>query len=212
MKAAVIIANGNFNEKPNRINTENSLVIAANGGVNACIKADIKIDVAIGDFDSASQENIKKLKQNKVKLIKHPADKDKIDLELAIRYAVDNNADQILIYGALGKRADMTIANITAASVFGINKKIKIIDNNQEITFIFPNQKTEYTGNDKDIISLIPLSYEVCGITTAGLQYQLQNETLNFGSTKGVSNRFIENKAVINTKSGILLCAIIKIQ
>jgi thiamine pyrophosphokinase len=104
----------------------------------------------------------------------------------------------------------MTIANIAAASVFGINKKIKIIENNQEITFIFPNKKKEYTGNGNDIISLIPLSYEVCGITTTGLYYQLQNETLNFGSTKGLSNKFIKSKTSITTKSGILLCAIIK--
>ena len=207
---AIIIANGNFKEKPNSINTKKSLVIAANGGANAAIKAGIKIDIAIGDFDSISQTNIKKLQQQGVKLIKHPTDKDKTDLELTIRYAIDNNAEDILIYGALGKRADMTIANITAASVFGINKKIKIIDQNQEITFIFPNKKMSYTGNNKDIISLIPLSYEVCGITITGLEYQLKNETLYFGSTKGVSNRFKKNKAVITTESGILLCAIIR--
>ncbi|MBW1650529.1 MAG: thiamine diphosphokinase [Deltaproteobacteria bacterium] len=199
----IIIANGNFN---NSINTEKSLVIAADGGANAAIKAGIKIDVAIGDFDSALPENIKKLTMQGVKLIKYPADKDKTDLELAIRYAVDNNASEILIYGALGKRADMTISNITAASVFGINNKISIIDNNQEITFIFPNKKAEYIGNNKDTISLIPLSYEVCGITATGLEYPLKNETLRFGSTKGVSNKFKKNKAVITTASGILLC------
>jgi len=105
----------------------------------------------------------------------------------------------------------MTISNIIMASIFGIDdKKISIIDQNQEITFIFPNKKRIYTGNDKDILSLIPLSYEVCGITVSGLKYPLKNETLHFGSTRGVSNRFKDKKAVITIKSGILICVIIR--
>ncbi|MFC1946152.1 hypothetical protein ACFLW1_03015, partial [Chloroflexota bacterium] len=47
-----------------------------------------------------------------IKFVSYPAGKDETDLELALLYAKEQGADQIVMVGAIGGRMDMTIANI----------------------------------------------------------------------------------------------------
>ena len=47
------------------------------------------------------------------------------------------------------------------------------------------------------------------GITTQGLEYTLERETLYFGSTRGVSNVLLGEEATIHFEDGLLVCSII---
>jgi thiamine pyrophosphokinase len=60
-----------------------------------------------------------------------------------------------------------------------------------------------YTGQ---ITSLIAISTDVQGITLKGFEYPLNNATLPFGSSRGVSNLLRTDKGLITLKSGTLLC------
>ena len=63
----------------------------------------------------------------------------------------------------------------------------------------------EIYGKKGDIISLIPMTYEVCGVTTEGLKYPLNDGRLYFGSNLvAVSNVMLGEKAVVKIKSGLL--------
>ena len=55
-------------------------------------------------------------------------------------------------------------------------------------------------------LSLIPLAGDAVGITTHGLEYPLIDETLYFGSPRGVSNVFKQDSAHIQIREGLLLC------
>jgi len=44
--------------------------------------------------------------------ISYPPEKNETDLELALLYAKEQGADQIVMVGAIGGRMDMTIGNI----------------------------------------------------------------------------------------------------
>ncbi len=60
-------------------------------------------------------------------------------------------------------------------------------------------------GHTGDLVSLIPWGRKVSGVTTEGLQWPLQNETLHPHKTRGISNTMIGEKAFVSVRSGLLL-------
>ncbi|MBF0302341.1 MAG: thiamine pyrophosphokinase, partial [Desulfamplus sp.] len=60
-------------------------------------------------------------------------------------------------------------------------------------------------GKPGELLSIISVTEEVRGITLKGLEYPLDDATLTFGSSKGISNVFNTETAHISLKYGILL-------
>ncbi len=60
-------------------------------------------------------------------------------------------------------------------------------------------------GQRGDTLSLLPLSGDVAGIHTEGLEYPLRDGTLSFGAARGVSNVLTEAEARVRVGSGFLL-------
>ena len=58
--------------------------------------------------------------------------------------------------------------------------------------------------------SIIPIKDNAVGITTDGLEYPLNDETLYFGSSRGISNIMLADKCNITIKSGMAL--VIKVE
>jgi thiamine pyrophosphokinase len=52
---------------------------------------------------------------------------------------------------------------------------------------------------------LLAISHVVKGIKTRGLVYELENFDLSFGTSRGVSNQFLDNEATIQIDEGLLL-------
>jgi thiamine pyrophosphokinase len=61
-------------------------------------------------------------------------------------------------------------------------------------------------GKQGDTVSLIPFGGDAHGIRTQGLEYPLNDESLFFGPTRGVSNVLLGVEARVSLKSGMLLC------
>jgi len=187
--------------------TPDDLIIAADGGAGHCLNLGIKPDVAIGDFDSLSPGHLNQLKKTGTEIIRHPVRKNCTDLELALKLAVDRGADEILIFGALGRRWDMTIANIfMLAAPVPAQSQVRIIDGFQEIMLLCEMKPHSIHGRAGDILSLVPLSGDVRGITLGGLEYPLQDDILKFGATRGISNVLVDDTATVYFKQGQLLC------
>ena len=181
-------------------------IIAADGGARYCLQSDIVPDLVVGDFDSLSENVLRRLESLGCKLIKYPREKDETDLELAIDYAAINGGEKLNIYGALGSRMDMTLANIQLiASDKYREMEIWIKDPNTVMRIIRPGDEVIISGKSGDVVSLIPLKGDVEGIVTEGLKYPLQRETLLWGYTRGISNNLISNRAKVSISSGILL-------
>jgi thiamine pyrophosphokinase len=60
-------------------------------------------------------------------------------------------------------------------------------------------------GTCGELLSVIPVSDQVKGLTLEGLEYPLRDKTLFRGSTLGVSNCFAGSTARIKVKSGLVL-------
>ena len=206
----VIFANGeltNLNAARQALRPDDFL-IAADGGARHCHTLGLTPQVVIGDFDSLAPEELKALHDYGTQVIKDHARKDQTDLELALAYAIEHNADDILILGALGGRWDQTLANLLLLAHPVLNgARVQVLDGTQHIYLI--QKETTIEGRPGDTVSLIPVQGAARGITTQGLEYPLTNGTLNFGSTLGISNVLVGNQATVKVREGLVICVVI---
>ena len=210
---ALIFAAGAFNPNKNAriIRQEGDIVIAANGGTLNCLSLGIRPDFIVGDLDSIKPDDLKSLEFSGTKIVEFPIRKNFTDLELALQHACVLNATEILIYGGLGLRWDQTLANILLLASPDVScSNIKLLDGKQEIYLVSKAAPVHVFGNPGDIVSLIPVSGDVVGITTKNLEYALNDEILFFGASRGVSNVMTTQSASISLKDGSLICILIR--
>lgn len=203
----IIFANGTLSRPPNI--RPDDRVIAADGGLHHALALGIIPQVLIGDLDSVGAAELRLIEEAKSEVRRYDRRKDFTDLELALQYAETQAADQVIIVAALGERWDQTLANLMLPAA-GSDRRIILADGNQEIHYLASGETLELEGRAGDIVSLIPLSAEAAGITTEHLEYPLDDETLFFGSTRGVSNVMLGEHAAITLRRGRLACVLIR--
>lgn len=180
-------------------------IIAANGGFKHVRRLLLYPDVVIGDMDSLNASADDLPESHEIKFINYPTDKDETDLVLALKYAAANYQEDILVFGALGGRIDQTMANLLSlTNPLIVNRNIEIMEENQRAWLC--RTKTIISGNIGDVVSLIPLKGDVLVKKTTGLKWPLNNETLQFGHSRGISNEMIEIVATVEKSTGELLC------
>jgi thiamine pyrophosphokinase len=211
---AVIFANGQLNdlEAARAALQAGDLLIAADGGALHCRRMGLTPSVVIGDFDSLSEVDLQALELAGANLVRYPERKDFTDLELALRYAAEEGAGEILVLGGLGSRWDQTVANLLLPAAAGFeSSRIRLLDGSQEILLIRDGETLALSGEPGDIVSLVPLGGEARGVVTIGLEYPLHGETLAFGSSRGISNVIHSPDASVTLEQGLLLCVLIRV-
>lgn len=201
MKRAIIFSNGNLSDLSlaKKIIKKTDFLIAADGGTKHILELGLIPNVVIGDMDSIDAKLL-----GKYKSIKYPTKKDKTDFELAIDYCLKNKFEEIIIFGILGDRIDHMLANIffiTKTQTENQSIKIIIFDGNKEIFVV--NKEITIHGKISDEISIIPVSEKLEGVNTEGLYYRLIDETLEFGTTRGISNVMVKKTVKITVSSGV---------
>jgi thiamine pyrophosphokinase len=87
---------------------------------------------------------------------------------------------------------------------------MRFLDGNQELFLLRAGNHSLVYGHPGDTLSLIPFTGDVSGIITKGLEYPLNDETLQFGTSRGVSNVLLQGQAQIYIQQGLLLCVLNK--
>ena len=202
---ATIYANGEFQDtcQPSDVKVE-GLLIAADGGSRHYQAQKITPDVLIGDLDSTEPELAARWKEKGVEVIRYPADKDQTDLELALLLAQERGAEEILVYGAVGGRLDMTFGNLILLAHPQLNIPITLICGQEEVHLLRQGDSLVVQGSPGDTLSLLPLHPDGAKISAQGVLYPLDDDKLEFGLTRGISNQLIQDKALIKLESGLV--------
>lgn len=208
---AVIFANGVLSqpETVRAVLRPGDLLIAADGGASHCRRLGLTPAYIIGDFDSLSPADLAALEAAGSELLRYPYRKDFTDLELALLLAQERGASEVLVLAALGARWDQTLANLLLPAAAQFTAPIALLDGPQEIRLLRSGANLELHGRPGDTVSLVPLGGDACGITTRDLEYPLNGECLQFGSTRGISNVMTGPTAGVRLESGLLLCVVI---
>jgi thiamine pyrophosphokinase len=207
----VIVANGTLSN-PRTARRQIELadrVIAADGGAHHCEDLQVVPDLVVGDLDSLTSETVEALRAKGARIERHPSHKDETDLELAIRRALEDGAQQVIVLGAMGARWDQSIANLLLLAHPEHAADIRLIDHLHELTIVRGGETLRFRGYPGDTVSLLPLSGDAIGVNSTGLEYSLQDDTLRFGSTRGVSNVLQNAEASVSLDQGLLACVVI---
>ena len=182
-------------------------IIVCDRGLEALYKLKIIPNHVVGDFDSVSPEILEFYKkQSQIIFHTYHPEKDNTDTDISLKLAIRLKSSKITIMGALGKRMDHAIANIhILKDALEANIPCQIIDEHNRIYLINKEITLEKDKIYGKYVSLIPLTSEVEGITLTGFKYPLENYTLPIGTSLGISNEIIEDRAHIKMKKGILI-------
>ncbi|MBC8100421.1 MAG: thiamine diphosphokinase [Armatimonadetes bacterium] len=207
--AALIFANGDINDgamvQQALAHAHQPQVIAADGGARAALYFGYLPDLVIGDLDSLSAVEVSSLAAQGVTIQRHPAEKDETDLELALKVAVQQGATWLRIIGAVGDRADQTLANFYLLALPELaGRDVAFVAGKQAIRLLRAGEH-QLSGAIGDTLSLLPLGGAVHGVRTDGLRYPLHDETLAFGPARGVSNVMQRDQVTVQLREGVLL-------
>lgn len=187
-----------------RLPGEDALVVAADSGVEHALALGRRVDLVVGDFDSADPAVVEHVAATGTELERHPEAKDQTDLELALRAAADRGATRIVVAGGYGGRLDHFLANalvLAGPAVDGV--AVEWVTGDALITVV--RAHGEIRGRPGDLCSLLAVGGAARGVRTRGLRYPLDREDLEPGSTRGVSNVLTEPVAEVWVEHGTVL-------
>jgi thiamine pyrophosphokinase len=205
----LIFANGTLDSSPElaALLKQADLIIAADGGANHCTRLAVTPDILLGDLDSIDAHVLAAYEHAGITIHRYPRQKDATDLELALDLAKEKGARTVWLAGALGGRWDMSLANLMlAANEKYQEQHIFLLAGNCFMHLLHPGKVHTINGAPGQKISVLPLKGDACGVTLHGFTYPLTEQTIPFGSSRGVSNIMRENNATIHHTAGILLC------
>ena len=182
------------------------LVIAVDGGLAHALAAGLTPDLLVGDLDSVSPASLE-LASAVPKQV-HPSDKDLTDLELALLEARARGAAELLLAGALGDRADHSLANLLLAARLRQEQQLRVCLAGAG-TLAWP-----LAAGDRLFLpcpagatfSLLALSTG-CRVSVSGARYPLAGADLPFGSGLGVSN-ISTGETTVQTERGLLVAMV----
>ncbi len=180
-----------------------SFIICADSGYVRLLKAGIKPNLIIGDFDSSNKpDNIDS------DIVILPCEKAYCDTFECVQYAVKEGFKEIELFFALGSRFDHSFANVLSLKYcFDNGVKCSIIDDKNRLTLI---SGTYSFTSDYENFSLFALFGDCKGVKISGAYYNqsfydLDSMDINVADQFAVSNYIVDDLCTITIDDGILL-------
>lgn len=172
-------------------------IIGVDRGCLKVIEDKQPLSLAIGDFDTVSEKELKKIKEYATKFIRLSPIKDESDFELALEYG--DHYEKIFVYGGVGGRLDHEIVNFRYAlqdsRIVILNEKNKLYT---LLAGTYPIEKEKF-----QYLSLFAINKSK--VSLQGVQYPLDERVLNTDEYYTLSNEILEDVAVLTVHNGRIL-------
>jgi thiamine pyrophosphokinase len=179
-------------------------VIAADGGVAEARRLGLRVDVLVGDLDSAAPEDVAWVEAGGGTVERHPRDKDATDIELAIARAVEHEVGRVVVIGGDGGRLDHLLGNVhVLASPRWSGVEVSALLGDATLTVI--RDEAELAGAPGSLVSLFAVGSTAHGVTTEGLRWALADGDLGPATSLGISNEFVGARARIRVRDGVVV-------
>ena len=182
------------------------LFIGVDRGSLFLIEQGICPDLAVGDFDSVSEEELALICSQSKEVLQAQPEKDDTDLELAVKAVFARSPQaQVTIFGAFGGRLDHTLANIFLPSnpeVAPYMQQIRLCNAQNELRYC-PQGRHEI----KPVAGMNYLAFMPADdgrLTIEGAKYPL-NESNYFFKKVYASNEFIDEPVFLECQSGYVI-------
>lgn len=155
---------------------ESLKLVAADKGLEWFMRnPEITPDLAVGDFDSLSEEGEAYMRSlSDLEIIRLCPEKDDSDTQSAVNHIIEKGARDILIFGATGTRLDHVLANLGLLSM-GKDKgvHISIADQWNYITLAESGTVLKRDSQFGKYVSFFTVGGDVDGLTLKGFKYPL---------------------------------------
>ena len=195
----VVLANGEFPKHDiplHELDIAGS-IICCDGAVEPLIQYGKRPQAILGDFDSIPQN----LKEDLANILVHAPDQSENDLRKSLKWVEQHGGKTVTILGASGKREDHLLGNIFSILQFDTQMDMVMITDYGQFYTVHESQV--FDGIKGQQVSLFSVDQSI-KITTAGLEYPLQNEALStlYG---GTLNAMVDDQFSINISHGQIL-------
>lgn len=173
---------------------QSDFLIGVDGAIEDLIRQHIRIDLAVGDFDSLlDQSMLKDLKVDRLNVCK-----DITDTAHALKVAAAMNPVKIhLLGGFKGKRADHFYANM---ALFDHYPQLIIQDDHNIASLLSIGN---HHLRSEDYVSIFP--YPRAVVTLRGFKYPLTDYRMEPYDTIGISNEITLDEGIITVTEGRVL-------
>lgn len=178
-------------------------VVCADSGVSLALDLGLDIDLVVGDLDSVPADDLRRALDAGAEVHRHPPEKDRTDLELALQVAAQD-ADVVIVVGGAGGRLDHALANVAAlASDTLVDVEVRARLGPADVHVV--RDAAELHLPVGATITLLPSGGPARGITTSGLRYALDGGELTAWSARGVSNVVEHTPVQLEVQDGCVL-------
>lgn len=207
-RRGVIVVNGQMTnpELMARRVRPGDTVICADGGTLHAERMGLTPHVIVGDMDSVPPSLRGRFEAGGTRLFEHPPRKDETDLELALRVAKGEGLREIIVLCPFGGRVDQELANLLLITrPEWRDMSITLADEHQQARLLRPGRPLRIDGMPGDIVSLIPVSDGVQGLTIEGVEWPLEKHAVQMGSTLTISNVMLGKSASVSSTGGLAI-------
>ena len=162
---------------------KNVPIIAADGASIKLYEMSIIPNYIIGDLDTFLSNPLSEILKTKAEVI-HLPEQETNDFEKSLRFCINKDWKNILIFGLHGGALEHTLNNWSIIKKFSRLLNLCIYD---EERYSFPVYNSiNFIPKKDEIISLIPQPF--AKLTTKGFQWELNEEILALGIREGARN------------------------
>ena len=202
MVKIVVVAGGDSSLLPKN----QDIYLGVDGGCLKLLEQGLPIDIAVGDFDSVSEVDLRKIQAQAKQVVQSVPEKNDTDLELALKTVFEDYPDAaVTVYGAFGGRLDHFLSNIflpTDPDLAPYMEQIQLVDEQNRLVFrpagsheIQPDPTMTYVG-------FMPVGQGHLEIT--GAKYPLHQENYFLKAMYG-SNEFLDQPIQVSLDRGYLV-------
>ena len=182
------------------------IYLGVDGGCLKLLEQGLSLDIAVGDFDSVSEVDLRKIQAQAKQVVQSVPEKNDTDLELALKAVFEAYPEAaVTVYGAFGGRLDHFLSNIflpTDPDLTPYMEQIQLVDEQNRLVFrpagsheIQPDPTMTYVG-------FMPVGEGRLEIT--GAKYPLHSENYFLKAMYG-SNEFLDQAIQVSLDRGYLV-------
>ena len=202
MVKIVVVAGGDSSLLPKN----QDIYLGVDGDCLKLLEQGLPLDIAVGDFDSISEVDFRKIQAQAKQVVQSIPEKNDTDLELALKTVFEDYPDAaVTVYGAFGGRLDHFLSNIflpTDPDLAPYMEQIQLVDEQNRLVFrpagsheIQPDPTMTYVG-------FMPVGEGRLEIT--GAKYPLHSENYFLKAMYG-SNEFLDQAIQVSLDRGYLV-------
>lgn len=180
--------------------------VGVDGGCLTLLEQGLPLALAVGDFDSVSEEDFQSIKKNSQEMKTSVAEKNDTDLELAVKAVAERWPQaEVMIYGAFGGRLDHHLASVFLPSdpeIAPHMSMLHLLDRQNHLCYRPSGRHVIEAMEGFNYIGFMPA--EGARIRIEGAKYPLSEDNYFKKAIYG-SNEFIDQPIVVTVDRGYLI-------